>query len=354
VIRHALYFTAPCRVDVLEEPVPPPAAGQVLVQTLASAISPGTELLIYRGQAPTDLPLDETITALSGGFEFPLKYGYSVVGRVIDVGPGVSLEWRDRLVFAFHPHESHFLAASAELMPLPEDVPPEDALFLANMETAVTFLMDGQPIIGEQVAVFGQGIVGLLTTALLTHLPLTRLVTLDRYPLRRQAGLSLGAHASLDPAELDVLDQLRALLEPPQAMGLTSLADPPVHYPGFDLTYELSGAPAALDQAIAVTGFSGRVVIGSWYGQKRADLDLGGRFHRSRIRLIGSQVSTLAPAFTGRWTAARRLSVAWDMIRRVQPARFITQRFPINQASQAYAQLDHHPSDSIQVILTYP
>ena len=191
---------------------------------------------------------------------------------------------------------------------------------MPNMETAVNFLMDGQPLIGEQVVVFGQGVVGLLTTALLARLPLARLLTLDRYPLRRQASLALGAHASLDPAEPQELTRLHTMLQQGQQ--------------GADLTYELSGNPAALDQAIAATGFSGRVVIGSWYGQKRADINLGGRFHRSRMRLISSQVSTLAPQWTGRWSKARRLQVAWWMLEQVRPAHLITHRFPLAQAAQ--------------------
>ena len=183
--RKALYFTAPQRLSLETEALPPPAFGQVLVQTLISAISPGTELLIYRGQAPEDVVKDETIAALAGNFTFPLKYGYAVVGRVIELGRGVAPDWQDRLIFAFHPHESHFLATPDELLMLPADLGPEDAVFFPNMETAVTFLLDGQPLMGEQVAIFGQGIVGLLLTALLSRWPLASLVTLDLYPRRR-------------------------------------------------------------------------------------------------------------------------------------------------------------------------
>jgi threonine dehydrogenase-like Zn-dependent dehydrogenase len=120
-----------------------------------------------------------------------------------------------------------------------------------------------------------------------------------------------------------------------------------------DLCFELSGAPEALDQAIAVTGFDGRVVVGSWYGQKRASLDLGGRFHRSRIRLVSSQVSTLAPALTGRWSKARRFELAWEMLRQVRLARLVTQRFPVEQAAEAYQLIDQQPGETIQVLLTY-
>jgi 2-desacetyl-2-hydroxyethyl bacteriochlorophyllide A dehydrogenase len=342
VKRLSLYFTAPYQVSVRHEPLPQLGRDQVVVQTLVSAISPGTELLIYRGQAPTDIPLDETIPDLAGDFGFPLKYGYAAVGRVIASGADVPPKWNDRLVFSFHPHEGHFLISPAELIPVPADITPEEATFLPNMETAVNFLMDGQPMIGERVAVFGQGVVGLLTTALLAQFPVTRLVTYDCYPLRREKSLDLGAHASLNPTLPGAMDQ-----------GFT-FAEEAGFYPGGDLSYELSGNPEALDQAIAITGYNGRVVIGSWYGQKRANVDLGGRFHRSRVRLISSQVSTIAPEWSGRWTKSRRLDMAWKMIQTVKPAQLVTHRFPISQASQAYALLDRHPEETIQVMLIYP
>jgi threonine dehydrogenase-like Zn-dependent dehydrogenase len=323
--RQALYFTAPRQVALKSETLPSPAFGQVLVKTIISAISPGTELLVYRGLAPADLAKDETITALAGDFSFPLKYGYAAVGQVLKLGRGVAPGWEGRL----------------ELLGLPADLTPEDAVFFPNMETAVTFLLDGQPLMGEQVAIFGQGIVGLLLTALLSRWPLSSLVTLDLYPRRRLLSEELGAHLSLDPSAPDALARL--------ASGLQGGGP----YPGADLSYEISGNPAALDQAIAATGFSGRVVIGSWYGLKRSDLNLGGRFHRSRVRLIGSQVSSIAPELTGRWNNTRRYHATWQMLAQVQPARFITQRFPIDQAAQAYELIDRHPEDVIQVILTY-
>jgi threonine dehydrogenase-like Zn-dependent dehydrogenase len=287
------------------------------------------------------MPIDETITALAGALTFPLKYGYATVGRVMAVGSPAEQEWQGRLVFAFHPHASHFLSAPAELLPVPEALPSEEAVFLPNMETAVNFLMDGHPLIGERVVVLGQGVVGLLTTALLGRVPLSRLITVDRYPFRRQCSRELGANVSLDAGTDDVVARLQTCLQEEQGTS------------GADLTYELSGNPAALDQAIAVTGFNGRIVIGSWYGQKRADLDLGGRFHRSRLRLISSQVSTIAPEWAGRWTKGRRLHVAWQLLQHVRPAHLITHRFPFEQASHAYDLLDQHPEEAIQVLLTY-
>jgi threonine dehydrogenase-like Zn-dependent dehydrogenase len=105
--------------------------------------------------------------------------------------------------------------------------------------------------------------------------------------------------------------------------------------------------------AIGVTGFDGRVVIGSWYGQKRAELNLGGRFHRSRIQLSSSQVSRLAPELTGRWTKARRLQTAFEMLKQLKPSRLITHRFPISRAAEAYKMIDRQPEHCIQAILTY-
>ncbi len=338
--RLALYFTAPYEVSVREESLPLPAAGQVLVQTLVSAISAGTELLVYRGQAPADASIDEAIPALAGKFAFPLKYGYAAVGRVTEVGDDVGPEWRGKTVFAFNPHESLFLSSPDELMPVPFSLSPEEASLLPNMETSVNFLMDGQPLIGEQVVVFGQGVVGLLTTALLARLPLASLLTLDRYDLRRRKSLALGAQASLDPEASDSLTRLTSLLRKEHSDTRA------------DLTYELSGDPRALEKAIEVTGFSGRVVIGSWYGQKQVGLNLGGHFHRSRIRLISSQVSTIAPQCAGRWNKSRRLQTAWQMLRNLKPAHLITHRFPLAQAARAYALLDRHPEEAIQVILT--
>jgi threonine dehydrogenase-like Zn-dependent dehydrogenase len=204
------------------------------------------------------------------------------------------------------------------------------------METAVNFVQDSAPILGERVVVFGQGIVGLLTTALLSEFPLASLMTCDCYPLRREASLSLGVYAALDPNQADFREPARKLFPT-----------------GADLSLELSGSPSALDDAIALTGFGGRVIIGSWYGEKNANLDLGGAFHRSRIRLIASQVSTIAPELGGRWDKARRIEVALEALERIQPQKWITHRFSLDQAVEAYRLLDKSPEETIQVIFDY-
>ncbi len=122
---------------------------------------------------------------------------------------------------------------------------------------------------------------------------------------------------------------------------------------GADLTFELSGRPATLNDALALTGFSGRIVIGSWYGEKRAEIDLGGAFHRSRIKLIASQVSTLAPELSGRWDKARRFDTARKALERVKPEKWVTHRYSIEDAAKAYKLLDEAPQETIQVLIEY-
>lgn len=327
-----LFFTAPGQVEIRQTPLPPLTQGQMLVETICSAISPGTEMLVYRGQFPKGLT--DAHDTLSSKLEYPMPYGYATVGRVVKITKDMRHRWKDRLVFAFKPHSSHFIATPDELLPLPEGISPETACFLPTMETAVNLVQDGAPVLGERALVLGQGIIGLLTTALLNKFPLETLIAADRYSMRRDTSLELGVKNCFDPDAEDFRVQ-------------ASTQD------GYDLTFELSGSPSALNDAIALTGFGGRIVIGSWYGDKQATLDLGGDFHRSRIKLISSQVSTIAPELSARWDKSRRFKVAWDALERIQPEKWITHRFPLHEAGQAYRLLDKNPQETIQVLFTY-
>jgi 2-desacetyl-2-hydroxyethyl bacteriochlorophyllide A dehydrogenase len=330
--RQSLVFVSPHQVEVREEALLPPGPGEVLVQTLVSAISPGTEMLVYRGHVPKNMPLDASIPGMTGAVSYPVKYGYASVGRVVELGDGVDAEWNDRVTFSLHPHESHYVVPTDQLTPLPAGLSIEQAALFPHAETAVTFVMDGRPLIGEDVAVFGQGVVGLMTTALLARFPLSTLVAVDRHPLRRKLSLDLGAHRSVDPADDADVEAMTA---------------------SFDLVYELSGSPDALDLAVGVTGFRGRVVIGSWYGDRRVDLALGGAFHRSRMTLSSSQVSTIDPQFAGRWDRARRATAAWRMLADVDCSRLVTHRFPFADAPAAYELVDRAPDATVQVLLDY-
>lgn len=332
-----LVFTAPKKIEIGESPLPTPVDNEVLVESICTAISAGTELLVYRGQFPR---LTDAHDPLSSGLQYPFSYGYACVGKIIQTGKSIDRKWAGRLVFAFQPHCSHFIAHPEELILIPESLAPDAACFLPNMETAVNLIQDGAPILGERALVLGQGIIGLFASSLLSEFPLDALVTADRYELRRGAlkleNSKITRFSSLDPLAKDFLERAREHL-----------------VEGADLTFELSGSPSVLNDAISLTRFAGRIVIGSWYGQKRAEVDLGGAFHRSRLRLISSQVSTIAPELSGRWDKARRFEVAWEALRRIRPEKWITHRFSIGEAAKAYQLLDENPQQTIQVVFDY-
>lgn len=337
-MRMSLYFTAPREVTLRREEVPPPSPGEVQVRALVSGISAGTEMLFYRGQVDDGSPLDTTIPSLREGLHRPFKYGYSTVGVVEAVGGEVSPEWEGRTVFSFHSHESLFNATLAEVMPVPPGIGIEDAVMLPATETALSLVMDAAPLVGERVVVMGQGVIGLLTTAVLSFLPLSRLVAADLVPLRRERSLMLGADVSVDPA-LGPKDFL-------EAAGMSGLPA--------DMVFELTGNPQALDLATRICGIEGKVIVGSWYGNRSAGCPLGEDFHRKRLRVISSQVSTIGGVLSPRWTKERRIGEAWRLVSRIRPSRLITHRLPFGKAPSAYRLLDENAEDAIQVVLEYP
>lgn len=347
----SLVFTAPRRVEVRESSLPPLKDDEVLVETVCSAVSAGTEMLVYRGEFPQ---LHEAHDAVSSELKYPLEYGYACVGVVRETGKQADKSWLGKSVFVFHPHASSFIASTSlstslhpsSLIPLPNGIPPESACFLPNMETAVNLVQDGAPILGERVLVLGQGVVGLLTASLLAEFPICALTLVDNFDLRRHA---LTFEAGEWKAEKIIPTITRESSREFRNKDSFAYAQDK-----FDLTFELTGSPSALNDAIAHTTFSGRVVIGSWYGQKRAEIDLGGSFHRSRIRLISSQVSTISPDLSARWDKSRRFEVAWQALERIQPKRWITHRFSLDDAAKAYQLLDENPQETIQVVFDYP
>jgi 2-desacetyl-2-hydroxyethyl bacteriochlorophyllide A dehydrogenase len=337
MINQALYFSGQRTVEIRKEPLPEPETHEILIQTTLSAISAGTEMLVYRGQVPESLVVDESLPSLAGVFTYPLRYGYCTVGRVIEAGSSVAKNWIGQRVFAFQPHQQHFITTPDQAIHIPDGISDEAAVFLPNMETAVTLVQDCHPLLGEHMIVFGQGVVGLLCTALLAQFPLSTLISADPIPLRREKSNQWGADHALDPADPGFEQTMHALLG-------TSMAD---------LCLEISGVPAALQQAIRLAGFDGRIVVGSWYGTKPVSLDLGSDFHRKRQRITSSQVSTLAPALQGRWNKARRFDLALKKIAELQPHTLITHRVPFAIAADAYHLLDQDAGSAIQIILDY-
>ncbi len=335
--RIAVYHTAPRTVQSIEEPFSPPARCEALVRARSSAISAGTELLYFRGQVGKGVPLDVSLPSLKGATDYPFKYGYASVGRVESLGEGTDEAWLGARVFSFHPHEGAYSVPAGELIRLPDPLVDDDALFFASMETAASIAMDAAPIAGEDVIVLGQGMIGLLTTAVLALHPLGSLTAIDLSPTRRASSLEVGANAALDPR----IGTERLLEE----AGLGSSRA--------DLVVELSGNPEALNLALSLVGHEGRVVIGSWYGTKPVRIDLGTDFHRGRIKLIGSQVSSIGPSLTGRWDKQRRYSFVKRLLTELRPSGLITHRFPAKDAQRAFALLDKDVEGVGQVVLDY-
>lgn len=337
VTAQQLWFTGARQVDIREQQLRSPAADEIVVEVICSAVSAGTEMLVYRGQIPDDITLDANIESLQSQ-QYPLQYGYAAVGKIISIGNTVDEAWLDQLVFAFQPHASHFVTSLNNVIPVPSSVQPEDAVFLANMETAINLMHDGKPIFGERVLVLGQGIVGLLLTSLLAKMPLLELIVADTFALRRDAANKLGARA-FDPTDIAERNKEHDRIQ---------------QVSGADLIFELTGVPDALNLAIDLSGFHSRVVVGSWYGTKSAPVYLGGAAHRNRLQIITSQVSTIAPELSGRWSKERRFLLAWDMIRRVRPSQFISTRYALHEAAVLYEQLDKCPGAQVQALLVYP
>lgn len=337
----AIFHTEPEKSEVREIELASPNDNEVVIETLCSAISPGTESMIYRGKMPRGMPGDSNIQSLCDNLEYPFTYGYALIGTVIEHGINVDPNWRGRKVFAFHPHQSRAVISIQDCLPIPDNISPDDALFLPNMESALNFVMDANPVFGSRIIVFGLGVVGLLTCKLLDKLPLASLIAADPLEYRRQERIKTGLPDVIDPFDENQWQSLlNELFSDPDADGV-------------DIAFELSGNMQALDQAIKATGFSGTIVLGSWYGSQNRMLDLGSHFHRRRVNLVSSQVSTIHPRLTGRWTKQRRINLAWKMIRGIRPASLITHRFHPQDCDRAFQITSTRLENSLQVIFEY-
>ena len=330
----AVWFGGPQRVEIRQEPDAPVGPDDVRVRAVVSGISAGSELLVYRGGAPPELQPD--LPTVSGDFGFPIKFAYASVGRVIEVGPKVVVPAVDDIVFVHHPHQTEYVVPAEAPIRLPEGLPADVGVFAANLETAVTVGLDAHPRIGEAVLVTGQGVVGLLVTMLLRRAGVNPIVTADLHERRRAASAAAGANHALG-VDVDLVD---AVLELTDGRGV-------------DVAIEVSGSPAALQACIDATAFAGTVVVASWYGTRDASLSLGGRFHRRRLRVVSSQVSTLDPTLGPRWDRARRTDLVSDLLKVLPLDELITHRFPLAQAASAYELLDQHAGECLQVVLDY-
>jgi 2-desacetyl-2-hydroxyethyl bacteriochlorophyllide A dehydrogenase len=330
----ALWFTAPRTVEFRPESAPPPGSGEIRVRATTSALSQGTEMLVYRGEVPVDLPLD--LLTLAGSFGFPIKYGYATVGHVLDVGPDVRDLTPGDPVFVHHPHQDVFVVPATLPVRLPGGLDPLLGLFVANLETAVNVVHDTPLRLGETALVFGQGVVGLLVSQLLKLAGAGRVLAVDPLKKRRKLARLVGVDETFEPGD--------ALSE--RVLATTAGR-------GADVAVEVSSSGAALQTAIEVVAVEGTVVVASWYGTKPVALSLGGHFHRGRVRLRSSQVGRMSPELGSRWDLARRTETVLGLLPRLRLKELVSHRFPFEEAPEAYRLVDERPGETVQVILTY-
>jgi threonine dehydrogenase-like Zn-dependent dehydrogenase len=315
VPARALFHTAPRRVEIRELPTPRPAAGEVLVRTLSSGISGGTERLVYRGEIPADLALDDTIDALGGTFSYPFAYGYACVGEVVESG---------QRVFAFHPHQDVFTAQLSELVPLPA-VDPAAATLFPLVETALQVTLDAGSGYRDRVIVLGAGVLGLLTGLLLQRAGWQPLLA-EPQEWRRAIASSLGVPAAA-PAEL-VREEV-------------------------PLVIDASGNPDAPAMALDLLAHEGTLLIASWFGTKPVVLPLGGAFHRRRLTIRSTQVSSVPARLSGTWTRSRRRQETVALITELPLAQLCTDVFDFDHAAAAFQAVDQGKPGLMHAVLTY-
>jgi threonine dehydrogenase-like Zn-dependent dehydrogenase len=315
VPARALFHTAPRCVEVRERPVPPPAAGEVLVRTLRSGISGGTERLVYRGEVPAELALDDAIGALGGTFSYPFAYGYACVGEVAESG---------QLVFAFHPHQDVFAAREDELIPLPA-VDPASATLYPLVETALQVTLDAGTGYRDRAIVLGAGVLGLLTALLLERAGWRPLIAEPQAWRRALAG----------------------------RLGATAVAPEELAESSVPLVIDASGNPDAPAMALDLLAHEGTLLIASWFGTKPVMLPLGGAFHRRRLIIRSTQVSTIPARLSGTWSRARRRQETVALLAGLPLAELCTHVFAFGSAAEAFRAVDEGIPGLMHAVLDY-
>lgn len=257
----------------------------VVVRTLYSAISRGTESLVFRGEVPVSRYREMRAPFQAGDFPAPVKYGYISVGLVESAGDDAT-DLVDRVVFCLHPHQDRYVVPASAVTVLPESVPAPRAVLAANMETAVNAVWDSEISVGDRVLVVGAGVVGLLIAWLTGRIPGTDVTIVDVNEKRAEVAAGLG---------------VRFETSAPPGMD----ADVVVH---------ASGNPEGLTTALASAGPEARVVEVSWFGDRPVTVPLGEAFHDRRLTLRSSQVGRIPPGRSPRWDHGRRLAVALDLL----------------------------------------
>jgi len=287
--------------------------GEVLVRTRLSGISSGTELLAYLGRLDRNLPLDETLPGGNGAsFRYPFTFGYSAVGDVVD---GEAALADSSQVFAFRPHVDAFTADPGELLPVP-DLDGTAATLLPLVETALQVTLDAGLMTDQRVVIVGLGVVGLITSMLAGRLGCD-VRAIEPRTDRRGVAESLGVR-TLAP------------LEAPRAVSSWTSGE------GVPTAIEASGAPEALAAILPMLAHEGSVVVASWYGTRTVPLPLGAEFHRRRLSITSSQVSTIPRRLQDTWTIERRRKEATDLCHVLPLGQIPTLVLPVARAAEAF------------------
>ncbi len=318
----AFWVTAAGEGQLLSETLPEPGPQDVLVRTRYSAVSRGTEALVFRGEVPPSEYARMRAPFQQGGFPAPVKYGYINVGEV-ERGPETL---QGKQVFCLYPHQSRYVVPADAVIPLPPGVPPGRAVLAANMETAVNALWDLTPRIGDRVAVVGGGAVGCLCAWLAARIPACRVELVDTNPQRAAIAAQLGV----------------------------AFAAPDAATPDADAVIHCSGSGRGLDTALRIAGFEARVLELSWYGNRAVSLALGEAFHAQRLQLISSQVGSVAAAQRARWSHRRRQGLALALLGHPQLDVLITDESPFHALPEVLARLSDGPGDTICHRIAYP
>lgn len=339
----AVWFAAARQAEIREEQLTEPTDVDLVIRSVTSLVSSGTEMNVYRGDSAT--PSELALPTASGEYPFPIKFAYQAVGRVEFAGARSGFE-EGQTVFAVHPHQDRFVITagrtedglidgSSLVFPVPDGLDASSAAFANLFSVAYNAMLDVPVRVGDCVAVSGLGVIGHFA-AYLARLTAERLVLVDPIPERRERAAWIGADAVVDPSEA--------------AAAIEHLTEGR----GVDVYVEASGATPALQGAIDHTGQEGTIVVVSYYGRRRAELRLSPEFHLRRQRIVSSMVGVVGSGLQPRWNVARRMRVAMARLGKLDVAPLVTHRFPFDQAPAAYELIDEHPQLSLGVLLDYP
>ena len=316
----AFWVAAPGRGEIRDEALPATGAGDVCVRTLFSAVSRGTEALVFGGRVPESERTRMRAPFQSGDFPAPVKYGYTSVG-IVESGPA---HLADRAVFALYPHQTRYVVPAEAVHELPEGLDPARAVLAANMETALNGVWDAEVKPGDRVVVIGGGTVGCLVAWLAGRIPGCDVTLVDVNPLRAPVAAALGVRFAAAPADMDA-----------------------------DVVLHTSGAPAGLAAALEAAAFEARIVEMSWFGAQAVTLPLGEAFHAKRLSIVSSQVGAVATSQRARWTYRRRMHLALGLLRETALDAVITGESPFETLPDTMLRLAAAPPDVISHRIRY-